>query len=88
MTEERGSRRFSSVLGVLVNFGLARIAPPGLPPDQDQKLLRLEFDLNPRMCRIGENQVEIFIDHREPYGYGGSIHNIVLEKLEVHLDYK
>ena len=62
--------------------------PPGLPPDQDQKLLRLEFNLPPRMCRIGENQVEISIKHREPHSHGSSSHNIVLEKLEVHLDYK
>ena len=62
--------------------------PSDRPVDPNQKLLRLEFKVQPRLCQIGENQVEIFINQRQPYGYGSNIHNIVLEKLEFHLDYK
>ncbi len=62
--------------------------PADLSVAPDQQLLRLEYELNPRLGRVGQNQIEVSIEHREPYGYGSSIHNIVLEKLEIHLDYK
>lgn len=61
--------------------------PPDLPVDPKQKLLRLEFNVDPGLCRQGENQVEIYIINRVPYGHGSSIYNIVLEKLELHVDY-
>jgi hypothetical protein len=50
----------------------------------DQKLLRLDFIVPPRLCRPGENQINIRIADRVPYDYGAAI---MLEKVEVHLDY-
>jgi hypothetical protein len=50
----------------------------------DQKLLRLDFTVPPRQCRPGENQINICIVARAPYLPGV---DIVLEKLEVHVDY-
>jgi hypothetical protein len=62
--------------------------PPDLPVDPKQKLLHLEFNVQPGLSRLGQNQVEIYINNRAPYGHGSIIHNIVLEKLELHVDYK
>ena len=50
----------------------------------DQKLLRLDFTVPVNLFRLGENQVSVSIVDRVPYEYTA---NIVLEKLEVHLDY-
>ena len=61
--------------------------PPDRPADPKQKLLRLEFDVQPGLCRLGENQIEVYIIKRVPYGHGSRIHNIVLEKLELRVDY-
>jgi hypothetical protein len=52
--------------------------------EPEQKLLRLDFIVPPRLCHPGENQVSIGIIDRVPYGYGAVI---ILEKVEVHLDY-
>ncbi len=52
--------------------------------DPEQKLLRLEFEVDPRLCKVGENRAEIRIVQRAPYRPGA---DIVLEKLEVHLRY-
>ena len=52
--------------------------------DPDQELLRLEFEIDPRLCRQGENHAEIRIAERAPYRPRAAI---VLEKLEVHLRY-
>lgn len=52
--------------------------------DPEQKLLRLEWKVDPRLCRQGENHAEIRISQRAPYRPGAEI---VLEKLEVHLRY-
>ena len=62
--------------------------PPDRPIDPKQKLLCLEFKIQPGMCRSGENQAEIYIVNRVPYSHGSSIYNIVLEKLELQVDYK
>lgn len=61
--------------------------PPDLPIDPDQKLLRLEFNVQPGMCKLNDNQVEIYIINRAPYGHGSTLYNIVLEKLELNVDY-
>jgi len=52
--------------------------------DPEQNLLRLEFEVEPRLCRVGENLAEIRVVEREPYRPGAEI---VLEKLEIHLRY-
>ena len=52
--------------------------------DPEQRLLRLEFGVDPRSCQQGENTVEVRVVEREPYRPGAEI---VLEKLEVHLRY-
>ena len=47
-----------------------------------QRLLRLDFAVSPRLCRVGENRVELrLIRPAETAG------NVVLEKLEVHAGY-
>jgi hypothetical protein len=61
--------------------------PPDLPIDPKQKLLRLEYNVNPGMCQVNENQVEIYIINRAPYGHGSTLYNIVLEKLELNVKY-
>ena len=53
--------------------------------DPKQKLLRLDFSVPPRQCRLGENQVDILIAGRAAYKHGESV---LLEKLEVHVDYE
>lgn len=52
--------------------------------DPNQKLLKLEFEIEPGVCRVGKNQIEIRIAKREPYRPQSEI---LLEKLEVHLKY-
>jgi glycosyl hydrolase family 10 len=49
-----------------------------------QKLLRLDYSVDPALCRLGENQVELRILTRTPYLPG---QDIDLEKLEIHLEY-
>jgi hypothetical protein len=47
-----------------------------------QKLLRLDFAVDPRHCRVGENPVELrLIEAAKRAG------NVVLEKLELHVEY-
>jgi hypothetical protein len=47
-----------------------------------QELLRLDFAVDPQTCRLGGNQVDIHLvcDATVP-------HDVVLEKLELHVDY-
>lgn len=52
--------------------------------DPEQRLLRLEFEIDPHLCRQGENLAEVRIVERAPYRPGA---DIVLEKLEVHVRY-
>jgi hypothetical protein len=61
---------------------------PDRPVDPNQKLLRLDFNIQPGLCRLGENRVEVYIINRVPYGHMTDISNIILEKLELHVDYK
>jgi hypothetical protein len=60
---------------------------PDRPVDPKQKLLRLEFNVDPKVCYTGKNQAEIYIISRAPYGHGSILQNIFLEKLELHVDY-
>jgi hypothetical protein len=62
--------------------------PYGLPEDPNQKLLLVQFEINANSTKLGSNQLEIYLKHREPYGHGSNLHNIVAEKLELHLDYQ
>jgi len=50
----------------------------------EQKLLRLDFTVPPRLFHLGENQVSVRIVER---AHGKSDDDIVIEKLEVHVDY-
>jgi len=50
----------------------------------EQKLLRLDFTVPVNLCRLGENQVSIRIVDRASRKDSASI---VLEKIEVHVDY-
>ncbi len=50
----------------------------------NQRLLRLDFIVPPRLCHLGDNQINIRIVDRVPYEYGATI---ILEKVEVHLNY-
>ena len=54
------------------------------PVNPRQKLLRLDFAVDPRHCRLGENAVGLRLPGRtgKPAAQG-----VVLEKLEVHLQY-
>ncbi len=52
--------------------------------DPHQRLLRLEFAVDPRCCRLGENVVRLRRAAAAKPGTGGEA---VLEKLEVHLKY-
>ena len=85
-----GSRRcYATPPGkTLRSFPPSRSAFPGAAAifevDPEQKLLRLEWKIDPRLCRQGENHVEIRISQRAPYRPGAEI---VLEKLEIHLRY-
>ncbi len=54
----------------------------GYKVDPEQKLLRLDFTASPLQCRLGENQVDLRILDADPQ------HTIVLEKLEIHVDYE
>jgi len=49
-----------------------------------QKLLRLDFTVSSGQCRLGENQININIANRVPYLPGV---DIVIEKIEVHVNY-
>ena len=49
--------------------------------DPDQRLLRIEYDLDPKECRVGLNTVEISLST----GRAGD--GVKLEKVEVHLAY-
>lgn len=52
--------------------------------DPQQRLLRLEFAVEPRPCRLGENQVEIQLPAPAA---GRAPSQAVLEKLELHVRY-
>ena len=52
--------------------------------EPDQQLLRLDFLVPPRLCRLGGNEVSLCLVERVPY----MIADIILEKLEVHVAYK
>jgi hypothetical protein len=52
--------------------------------DPAQKLLRLDFLVPPRLCHLGENEISLRIVDRVPY----MVADIVLEKLEVHVEYE
>ena len=52
--------------------------------DPNQKLLRLEFEIDPGFRRVGKNQVVIRIGKREPHRPQAEI---FLEKVEIHLKY-
>jgi len=47
-----------------------------------QKLLRIDFAVDPKACRAGENRVDVRLVHQPP-----TSGDVVLEKLEVHVDY-
>ena len=49
--------------------------------DPDQRLLRLEYDLEPTDCRVGLNNAELALST------GGAAEDVKLEKVEVHLKY-
>ena len=49
-----------------------------------QKLLRLDYSVDPTLCKLGENQIEVRIRKRTPYRPG---EDIDLEKLELHVEY-
>ena len=49
--------------------------------DPDQRLLRIEYDLDPKECRVGLNTVEMSLST------GGAGDGVKLEKVEVHLAY-
>ena len=52
--------------------------------DPSQRLLRLDFEVDPRQCRIGENVVSIGRSDSTKKGAAGKI---ALEKLEIHVRY-
>jgi hypothetical protein len=47
-----------------------------------QKLLRLDFAVDPQACRVGENRVDVRLVEQTP-----NSRDTVLEKLELHVDY-
>jgi len=47
-----------------------------------QKLLRLDFAVDPQACRVGENRVDVRIASQAT-----ASRDVILEKLEVHMDY-
>jgi hypothetical protein len=49
-----------------------------------QKLLRLDYSVDPAVCKLGENQIEVRILKRAPYRPG---EDVDLEKLELHVEY-
>jgi len=51
--------------------------------DPEQKLLCLDFSVDPHLCRLGVNEASVRIVDRAPY----VVTDIVLEKLQVHLSY-
>jgi hypothetical protein len=53
------------------------------PVSPRQRLLRLDFAVNPRWCRPGKNLVLI----RIPGSTNDAVDEIVLEKLEIHVHY-
>jgi len=53
------------------------------PVNSDQKLLRLDFTVPPRLCHLGENEVSVRVV--EPPA--DTDNEMVLEKLEVHVEY-
>jgi len=72
-------------LGFIRNKGLSST---DLPVDPQQKLLRLDFNINPEQCFSVFNQVEIYIISRMPFSHGYDKLHIALEKLELLVDYK
>ena len=55
------------------------------PVDPEQRLLRLDFTVPPHECRLGENQVSLYMVRRDPYAYPDLI---LLQKVEVHANYE
>ena len=51
--------------------------------DPRQRLLRLDFGVDPRKCRAGENLVRLLVGRAK----GSAAEDVVLEKLEVHVCY-
>lgn len=49
-----------------------------------QKLLRLDYSVDPALCQLGENQIEVRVRKRAPYRPG---QDIDLEKVELHVEY-
>ena len=54
------------------------------PIDPNQRLLRLDYVVDPGQCRRGLNKVEVRMTKREPYQPGS---DIKLEKVEMHARY-
>ena len=54
------------------------------PIDPNQRLLRLDFAVDPGQCRWGLNKVEVRVTKRGPYQPGS---DIKLEKIEMHARY-
>jgi hypothetical protein len=50
-----------------------------------QRLLRIELPIDPRLCKVGENRVEVRLAGDSG---GPPPDRIALEKLEVHLHYR
>ena len=53
--------------------------------DPKQKLLRLDYAVDPGQCRRGRNRVEVRVVKRVPYRPGS---DIKLEKVEMHVSYR
>ena len=51
--------------------------------DPRQRLLRLDFAVDPRHCRVGENQVDVGLAKGAK-----PARDVVLEKLELHVEYR
>ncbi|MAE66083.1 MAG: hypothetical protein CMJ18_17570 [Phycisphaeraceae bacterium] len=52
--------------------------------DPDQKLLRMDYAVPPRLCRVGANRVTVRIVKRVPHE---SREHIAVEKIEIHVRY-
>ena len=53
--------------------------------DPNQKLLRIDFTVSPQLCKLPQNQVQLQVTKRAK---DTTDSDIVLEKLEVHIDYE
>lgn len=50
--------------------------------DPKQELLRLEYEVDPRLCKLGDNQVSLQLGPHEP------ARSVKIEKVELHVRYK